>query len=417
MSAAYSEPVVTLDPAARRAHVEFSIQDDSAEPWPANDGWAVGFHLFDAENGTLIVDGARAALNLKPGESARLSFDVDIPEEDGRYQIVFSPMREGVCWYYDRGWPFLLLEAAVRDGAVDLGGPHIRTHSALSRARNLRSLGRAFRYPFLTAFRNRNLIRTMVRRDILGRYRGSFGGSFWTVFNPLLLMLTYFFVFGVVLTENKADKTDFAFYFLSGMLPWLAFSEAVGRAPTLLLEHKNFVKKLVFAVETLPVNLVAAGLVTEFFAIILFTVFLAAIRHSVPSAMIWLPALLIPQILLTAGICWFLSALGLRPRPRPDHRLPSHHLVLHHPHLLPRLAPGRGGAVDAPQESHLHSGERLPRDLPRQPGAALRPALEALGCYHSLCASLATRGFINCASPSRMFSSGLRSRNDDYAWP
>jgi lipopolysaccharide transport system permease protein len=77
-----------------------------------------------------------------------------------------------------------------------------------------------------------------------------------------------------------------------------------------LLEHKNFVKKLVFAVETLPVNLVAAGLVTEFFAVILYVIFLGAIRHSVPTAIVWLPALLIPQILFTAGMCWFLAALG-----------------------------------------------------------------------------------------------------------
>ena len=69
----------------------------------------------------------------------------------------------------------------------------------------------------------------MVRRDILGRYRGSFGGAFWTIINPLLLMLTYFFVFGVVLRDRydpKASWSSFALYFLAGMLPWLAFSEA-----------------------------------------------------------------------------------------------------------------------------------------------------------------------------------------------
>ena len=110
----------------------------------------------------------------------------------------------------------------------------------------------------------------MVRRDILGRYRGSFGGAFWTVINPLLLMLTYFFVFGVVLQSRfgrTASRTGFALYFLAGMLPWLAFSEAAGRAPSVMLEHRNFVKKLVFAVETLPVNLVVSGLVTELFAV------------------------------------------------------------------------------------------------------------------------------------------------------
>ena len=78
-----------------------------------------------------------------------------------------------------------------------------------------------------------------------------------------------------------------------------------------MLEHRNFVKKLVFAVETLPVNLVAAGLVTELFAAVLFAVFLLAMRGGVPPAVVWLPVLLIPQILFTAGVSWFLAALGV----------------------------------------------------------------------------------------------------------
>ena len=120
----------------------------------------------------------------------------------------------------------------------------------LRREREWRAIGRALTYPVLTIWRNRGLIRVMVRRDILGRYRGSFGGSFWTAINPLLLMLTYFFVFGIVLHRAGESRSQFAMYFLAGMLPWLAFSEAAGRAPTVMLEHRNFVKKLVFAVET-----------------------------------------------------------------------------------------------------------------------------------------------------------------------
>src|SRR2546423_14356594 len=109
-------------------------------------------------------------------------------------------------------------------------------------------------------------MRSMVRRDILGRYRGSLGGVFWTILNPLLLMVTYFFVFGMVLKAkfgNDPSRSGFALYFLAGMLPWLAFSEAVGRAPFVLLEHRTFIKKLLFPVGTLPVNMVLAGLVSE----------------------------------------------------------------------------------------------------------------------------------------------------------
>src|SRR5581483_7460361 len=97
--------------------------------------------------------------------------------------------------------------------------------------------------PLQTITRNRSLIRVMVRRDILGRYKGSFAGSFWTIINPLLLMLTYFFVFGYVIRDPKMSHSEFALYFLAGMLPWLPFSEAVGRSPGVVLEHRNFVKK------------------------------------------------------------------------------------------------------------------------------------------------------------------------------
>ena len=161
---------------------------------------------------------------------------------------------------------------------------------------------------------NRKLIASMVRRDILARYRGSFGGALWTFLNPLLLMATYFFVFGVVLqTKFGADTSphDYVLYFLAGMLPWLPFSEAVGRSPYVVIEHRNFVKKLVFPLETLPVNLVISGVVTEVFALAIFFVSLLAIRGSVPVTVLWLPVLLVPQLLLAAGLCWFLSALGV----------------------------------------------------------------------------------------------------------
>jgi len=68
---------------------------------------------------------------------------------------------------------------------------------------------------------------------------------------------------------------------------------------------------LVFAVETLPVNLVVAGIVSEFFAIILYCIFLLAVHRPIPVALLWLPALLIPQVLFTAGVSWFLAALGV----------------------------------------------------------------------------------------------------------
>jgi lipopolysaccharide transport system permease protein len=316
MNADYLLVCAELDPAARKVHVEFLVRNESEETWRASEGFGIGYHVFDRETGTLIVDGGRVHPegDVKPGEPMAVIMDFELPAEDGRYQVVLSPMKEGVCWYYDQGWPFLLVECAAKDGVVKLDRVRMTTSATLRRERELRAVGRAFTYPVLTIWRNRGLIRVMVRRDILGRYRGSFGGAFWTLINPLLLMLTYFFVFGVVLRSRFAgdqSRSGFALYFLAGMLPWLAFSEAAGRSPGVMLEHRNFVKKLVFAVETLPVNLVVSGLVSELFAVSLFCVFLLVVRGGVPPSVVWLPALLIPQVLFTAGVSWFLAALGV----------------------------------------------------------------------------------------------------------
>jgi lipopolysaccharide transport system permease protein len=160
---------------------------------------------------------------------------------------------------------------------------------------------------------HRGLTLSLVRRDLEARYRGSFGGGLWTLLNPLLLMLTYYFVFGVVLESRfPGDPTreGFVLYFLAGMLPWLAISEALGRSPALILEHGNLIKKLVFPSEVLPVVRTLAALVSEAVAIVLFLVFLIALQRPIPLSALWLPALLIPQILMTTGLSFALAATG-----------------------------------------------------------------------------------------------------------
>lgn len=313
MSAGFSSPEVRL--AASTLTVQCVIKNRSSEQWSPGDGWAAGYHLFDEPTGTLVVDGTRSPLELAPGQSRTVAFEIALPPEPGEYAIYISVMREHVAWFYDTGWPFLLIDVKVDDnGLATLGGWRITSKSSVARKRMARSFLRAFSLPLESIWRHRNLIRTLVRRDVLGRYSGSFGGAFWAVLNPLMLMLTYFFVFGLVLQSrfgNDSSRSGYAIYFLAGMLPWLAFSEAVGRAPFIMVEHRGFIKKLVFPVETLPLNLVAAGLVTEFFGIILFVLALLLVRGHVPLTVFYLPALVIPQVLLTAGICWFLAALGV----------------------------------------------------------------------------------------------------------
>ena len=250
---------------------------------------------------------------MAPGSAAEAEILLKLPRQRGLYRVYVSLMREGAGWCYERGWPFLLLNVSVQEGKAALVESRVVTMRRLRAEIFLRSLGRAFTYPVAGLWRSRSLIRSMVRRDLLARYRGSLGGLFWTLLNPLLLMLTYFFVFGVVLRARFAgdpSRSGFVLYFLAGMLPWLPFSEAAGRAPSVILEHRNFVKKVVFPLETLPVSLTAGGLVTQAFALAIFLVLLVVLRGTLPASLVWLPALLVPQVLFTLGVCWFLAGLG-----------------------------------------------------------------------------------------------------------
>ncbi|HEU5021695.1 MAG TPA: ABC transporter permease [Bryobacteraceae bacterium] len=313
VTAEFQDTDVSL--AGRFLVVRTTIRNRSNAPWRAGEGWNTGYHLFDNPTGTLVIDGERAPLDLPPGGEKQIETRIPLPQEPGDYSVYVSPMQEHVAWLYEKGSPFILIDVAVDDSSAPaLRRWQLADQGALARRRFLRGFGSAFALPLRQPWRNRSLIGTLVRRDIMSRYAGSLAGALWTILNPLLLMLTYFFVFGIVLqarADNDPTVTGFAFYFLTGMMPWLAFSDAVARAPGILVEHRNFIRKLVFPVEILPVNLVATGLVTEFFGIVVLVVALLIGKGHVPLTALYLPVVIVPQVLLTAGFCWFLAALGV----------------------------------------------------------------------------------------------------------
>src|ERR1051326_4957393 len=282
-----------IEAAAEGSSIRLRFRIDS----PAVLGWQV----FDPSSGAFLFEGEWSDVR-----ETNVDMRLDLPAGDGPYRVQVAPVA-------DRH-RFILIDARVHDGQLEMDAPRVASAAALRRAWWREAIPKAFVFPARSLRENHKLIASMVRRDILSRYRGSFGGALWTFLNPLLLMATYFFVFGVVLrTRFGADtsRSGFVLYFLAGMLPWLAFAEAVGRAPSVILEHRNFVKKLVFPLETLPVNLVISGLVTEAFGLAIFLVGLLAARHAIPGSVVWLPVLIVPQLLLTLGLCWFLAALGV----------------------------------------------------------------------------------------------------------
>jgi lipopolysaccharide transport system permease protein len=287
------------------------------EELDASDGRPVlGWQVLDADSGAYLREGEHRVLDRVQEDCLSAPEEIVLTAETlphGPSRVVVSVLGAR-GWRYRAGDRYLWLDVERTNAKLRLVGWKISAQSMEWLPALLRALRRAFTLPVLTIARHHSLIRTMVWRDLLGRYRGSFAGVFWSALNPLLLMATYYFVFGVVLQARfggDPSREGFVLYFLAGMLPWLPFSEALGRAPGVLLEHATFIKKLVFPVETLPINLVVSGLVTQGFAIVLFLGGLLLFRGAVPAAAVWLPVLLVPQVMLTLGCCWLFSALGL----------------------------------------------------------------------------------------------------------
>ena len=168
---------------------------------------------------------------------------------------------------------------------------------------------------FASAWRHRALAASLISRDVLGRYRGSFFGILWSFFNPLFMLAVYTFVFSVVFQARwgvqSESRTEFALVLFAGLLVFNLFAECVNRAPTLILSTPNYVKKIVFPLEILPWVSLGSAL---FHASISLTVWLLAhllLRGWPPVTVVWLPLVLSPLLLLVLGLTWGLAALGV----------------------------------------------------------------------------------------------------------
>lgn len=165
-------------------------------------------------------------------------------------------------------------------------------------------------------WRNRQLIAQMTKREVVGRYRGSVMGLAWSLFNPILMLLVYTFVFSVIFksrwgTGADESQTSFAIILFVGMIVYGLFAEMANRAPGLILSNVNYVKKVIFPLEILPVIGLGAAL---FHTIISLGVLLAAIlliNGSLVWTAIFFPLILLPLLFATLGVAWFLASIGV----------------------------------------------------------------------------------------------------------
>ena len=152
----------------------------------------------------------------------------------------------------------------------------------------------------------------LVRRDFQQRYVGSAAGWLWGAIHPLVLLLSYYFIFEVCLntTLPPGEVTDnYLLYLFCGFLPWLLFQETVVRSAGSLIEHSNLITKTVFPAEVVPVSIFLSSLIHHLIALALLVAAAAIFLKFVTLKILLLPIYMLFIGLLGVGVGWIVSSL------------------------------------------------------------------------------------------------------------
>jgi lipopolysaccharide transport system permease protein len=166
--------------------------------------------------------------------------------------------------------------------------------------------------PFERAWRHRELIRAVVRREFISRFRGSALGPAWAVLSPLFMLLTYTVLFSITVPQLSAGKTvtEYAAGIFVGLIVFNLFSELAYRAPMLLHEHVNFVKKSIFPSETIAWTATIRAFIYAAISFGVFIVFRLVTAGPPPWTIVLTPLVIVPFALFILGVAWFFMALG-----------------------------------------------------------------------------------------------------------
>lgn len=160
------------------------------------------------------------------------------------------------------------------------------------------------------------LILPLIRREIVGRYRGSALGVLWSLLTPLFMLAVYTFVFGAVFKARwagaRADASmgEFAVTLFVGLIVFQLFAEVINRAPGLILGNRNYVKKIVFPLEVLVPVALGSALFHAAVSLLVLLVFVLAVHGGIPWTALLLPLVIAPFCLVILGLSWFLASLG-----------------------------------------------------------------------------------------------------------
>ena len=155
----------------------------------------------------------------------------------------------------------------------------------------------------------RSLLFQLVRRDFQQRFVGSAMGWIWGLIHPLVLLVSWWFVFGVCLGMTGPQGVPYPLFIFAGMLPWLLFSDTVQRSASSLLDQSNLITKTVFPAEIVPVSVFLSTLVGHGLALALMVSAYGAVTHRISVFLLLLPVYTFLLGLLAVGVGWIVASL------------------------------------------------------------------------------------------------------------
>ena len=171
----------------------------------------------------------------------------------------------------------------------------------------------------LSLWRNRQLIWQMTKREVVGRYRGSIMGLAWSFFNPILMLSVYTFVFSVVFKARwgvggDQSKADFALLLFVGMIVHGLFAECINRSPESIVSNVNYVKKIIFPLEILPIVALGSSVFHALVSVFVLLVAMLVLDGAMPWTFVMFPIVFLPLVIGTMGAAWFLAAISVYVR-------------------------------------------------------------------------------------------------------
>ena len=163
-------------------------------------------------------------------------------------------------------------------------------------------------------FRHRALAWSLSKQQVRKRHLGSVFGALWLVLNPLIMLAMYSVVFGVIFQPRWAALSEsgisYPIFLFTGLVVFWVFGESVSRAPGVIVEHRNLVKRVRFPVQILPLTVATSALLLFSVNLLLVCMLLPFFGQSFSLLMLLAPAAIVPAWLFSTGLAWLLSALG-----------------------------------------------------------------------------------------------------------